>query len=76
MADTAASEYRPVLVTNSEGEIVGAIIDADALAAARPALDELQALRDAGHQAAPAAWLQMRSAMLADGYAREACAAE
>lgn len=68
---TRNSEYTPVLMTTSAGEIAAAIIDADAFAAVRPTLNQLQAMRDAGQLPTPAAWLQMCGEMVDGGYARQ-----
>ncbi len=65
--------YSPVFVTAQDGEPIAAIIDIDAFQVVSATLDQLQLLRSAGTLTTPAAWLQMRGEMVADGYAREAC---
>jgi hypothetical protein len=56
-----------------EGAPVAAIVDYEAFLVLRPALDALQAQRNAGRADTPAGWSLMCCQMLTDGYAREAC---
>lgn len=67
------NNYRPVVMTDSQGAPVGVIVDYAAFLALRPALDQLQALRNAGRVGTPAGWDLMCCQMVDGGYAREGC---
>lgn len=65
--------YTPVVMTAENGEPIAAIVDYEAFVILSALFDQLQALRNAGEVAQPAAWLQMCGEMVEGGYAREVC---
>ena len=68
--------YTPVLMTAENGEPIAAIVDYEAFVILSALFDQLQALRNDGEVAQPAAWLQMCGEMVTGGYAEKGGAIE